>query len=483
MKSLAKNSVFNLVYTILNMIFPLISSAYAARILLADGIGRVTYAQSIANYFVLFAMLGIQNYGMREISVFREDKNQKNRLFTQIISFNAITTTVSLIAYICLIWNFTQIRDDIQLYVACGMAVFWNYLNIDWLYQGEEEYSYIVCRSVLIKIISILALFALVKKQDDYILYAWITSAAMGANFIFNMLHAQKYVSFDFTNFQLVRHAKPIFIFALGILASNIYAQADITMIGIMKSKESVGYYYYGQRIINLIISLETGITSVYLPRLCYLYSNEKQEFQKLLETGTRILFFLSIPMAVGVYLLAPQIVEVLFGTEFKRSAIIVRFFCPMILIRGFGDLLCYQLSICTENERIRIPSAILASLGNVIVNLILIPYFAEFGAVIASIIAEIIVFAYQFLRLRKTVEFGIPTDAIWQSLLSSVVMTVGVLAVKPYFAGAQINMVVSIAVAVCLYVFINHIMHNRIEVMFFNAVSERIKKLKKSEL
>ena len=480
MKSLAKNSVFNLIYTILNMIFPLISSAYVARILFADGIGRVTYAQSIANYFVLFAMLGIQSYGMREISIIRNDRSSKNKLFTQLFTFNAITTTISLIAYIYLICNFSQMRNDIPLYMACGMAIFWNYFNIDWLYQGEEEYGYIVCRSILIKLASILFLFALVKTRSDYIVYAWITSTALGGNYIFNIIHARKYISFDFSDFQLVRHGKPIFVFALGILVSNIYGQADITMLGLMKSNDAVGYYSYAQRIINLVLSLEIGITSVYLPRLCYLYSNDRDEFHKLLETGTRILIFLSIPMSAGVYLLAPQIVQLLFGTGFVRTASIVRVFTPMILIRGLGDLLCYQLAICTGNEKIRIPAVILSSIANVTANLILIPFFSEFGAVVASILAEIIVFAYQFSRLRKCVKLKFATDAVWQALFSTVVMAIAVFIIKKYFERILISLVISVAVGVCVYMIINHLLQNCIERIFINVVLEKIKKLNK---
>ena len=59
MKSLTKNTFFNTIYNITNMIFPLISSMYVARILFSDGVGKVSYAQNIVSYFVSFAALGI----------------------------------------------------------------------------------------------------------------------------------------------------------------------------------------------------------------------------------------------------------------------------------------------------------------------------------------------------------------------------------------------------------------------------------------
>ena len=62
MKSLAKNSVYNIIYKCSNLVFPLIISAYVSRILLAEGIGKVSSAQNIVTYFTLLAALGLANY-------------------------------------------------------------------------------------------------------------------------------------------------------------------------------------------------------------------------------------------------------------------------------------------------------------------------------------------------------------------------------------------------------------------------------------
>ena len=72
MKSLFKNSLYNIIYKLFMMAFPLVSSAYVSRILLPEGVGKVAYAQNIASYFITIAGLGIGSYGVREIG-----KNQK----------------------------------------------------------------------------------------------------------------------------------------------------------------------------------------------------------------------------------------------------------------------------------------------------------------------------------------------------------------------------------------------------------------------
>ena len=67
-KSIKKNYIFNLTYQLLLLITPLITTPYVSRVLGADGIGTVSYAESIVSYFVLFATMGITTHGQREIS-------------------------------------------------------------------------------------------------------------------------------------------------------------------------------------------------------------------------------------------------------------------------------------------------------------------------------------------------------------------------------------------------------------------------------
>ena len=62
MKSLAKNSFYNIIYQVLNLLFPLVTSVYVSRIIFEDGIGKVAYAQNITSYFVTLALLGFPAY-------------------------------------------------------------------------------------------------------------------------------------------------------------------------------------------------------------------------------------------------------------------------------------------------------------------------------------------------------------------------------------------------------------------------------------
>ena len=98
--SIARNGIFYLVFSVLNALFPFLTSLYVARVLSSDAIGQVSYAINIVTYFSIFAFVGIPTYGMREIAKCRDDKISLNKLFTELFTINTVTTTIALAAYI-----------------------------------------------------------------------------------------------------------------------------------------------------------------------------------------------------------------------------------------------------------------------------------------------------------------------------------------------------------------------------------------------
>ena len=173
-KSLAKNSLYNIIYTVANILFPFVTSIYVSRILLPVGVGKVASAQNIASYFVTLAALGLPSYGVREFAKVRDNKAERGKLFTELLLLNIVSTTLAVVGFFVLVFINAGFNGEWALYGACGLAIFFNYLNIDWMYKGLEEYGYITGRSLAIKGISLLALFLFVKTRQDYVAYALI---------------------------------------------------------------------------------------------------------------------------------------------------------------------------------------------------------------------------------------------------------------------------------------------------------------------
>ena len=106
-----KNLVYNVCYQLLVIILPFITAPYVSRVLGAYNIGIYSYTQALANYFYLFVMLGVINYGNRTIAAIRDDRNTLDKTFWEIYSFQLLVGLfVTALYFIYCISTFVFIR-------------------------------------------------------------------------------------------------------------------------------------------------------------------------------------------------------------------------------------------------------------------------------------------------------------------------------------------------------------------------------------
>lgn len=213
MKSLFKNSLYNLIYKLFLLAFPLVSSVYVSRILMPAGVGQVAYAQNVVSYFIVLAGLGMSSYGIREIGKVQKDRAAYSKVFTELFVTQFTATAICTVAYYTWLLVFTPFQGNIYLYVVAGFQLVLSAFNVDWFYQGMEEYRYITSRSIVMKLISLLFMLLSVKSQGDVVPYALMSSVALAGNNIINVLHLSKYIDRVNVRQLMIRpHLKPLLL-------------------------------------------------------------------------------------------------------------------------------------------------------------------------------------------------------------------------------------------------------------------------------
>lgn len=405
-KSLTENSTYYLIYNVLNVLFPFITGIYVARVIPVDLVGRVTYAQNIVQYFALLSFLGIPTYGLREISKYRNNPTEKNKVYTELVIINAISTTIFSLLYFGVVVLY--FRDNLLLYTIVGFSVIINYLNISWLYEGLEEYKYISVRNIVFKIICVILLFVFVRDPEDYLIYAAITVFGVAGNYIVNVFNAPKFVKLTFDGLNLKRHLKPIMLLVVVNLAIEIYTLVDTTMIGYFCEEKFVAFYGYGSKINKIFIQIMHTFTMVIVPRIAFHYhEGNKDEFNRILSVTFKVICLLGVPLIIGVFFCSDYAVTLLYGNVYLRSAKVLRILSLAVLVSPIGYLLGSRVMLVTNNES-KMPLCVGAgAVVNVILNWVLIPKYLEFGAAVASIISEIVVmmvymiFSHQYFVLQ----------------------------------------------------------------------------------
>ncbi len=464
-KSLVKNSIFNVCYQSLNVVFPLVSASYAARVLMPTGIGMVAMAQNWVTYFIIFASLGIPNYAIREVAHARDSQEGTNKVFTELISINAISTTLALVAYCIIIFSIPSFRDNLPLYIACGGSILLNYINVDWLYQGVESYGFIAIRSFIVKTVCLVLLFIFVHGPKDYVWYALIGVGGGGLNSIFNIIHLRKLnIGLAFHNIELKKHLKPIVLIFSTVVSIKLYTLLDVTILGLMSNNEAVAYYTNSDKIVRIIIIVITGVGGVLLPRISrYRAEGLYKECANIVSRVFEILFFCFLPIGVGLICTSRQVVLILFGDAFAAGIPTMQIMSMLIYALGFSNLFGTQVLLAFGKEKQLLYCTIGGAAINIVLNLILIPVLVQNGTAIASVASEAFVTATTAFFASKVLDFSIRKDVVWKTIASTLIMTVGVVVTDLIVNNVFISFIVCVIVGGGTFILTTVILRNPI--------------------
>ena len=384
MKPLGKNVLLHGAYQLLNVLFPLISGAYIARILTPEGVGQVAYARNLVSYFTMFAALGIPAYGVREIA--RSSGGERKKLLSELIVLNALSTTLALVLYLA--FAFLVLKGD-RLALLFSLELVFHYFSMDWLLTGREEYGQIAVRSLLVKLLCLGLLLGFVRSTQDAPAYGLILCLGTGCNSILNARHGVKTVGFALRDLNLRRHLRPVLTLMLSTVTASLYCKLDVTLLGLLGSDAQVGFYTNAHRVVSIVLSLAVSASAVFLPRLSYVYRHRKEDYERYLSAGLKLTLLLAVPGCVGLLIVAEELTAVLFGALFAPAAGTIRILSVLVIIKGVGDLLCYQAIISAGWERHLIAARVAAGLANIALNVLLIPRWGHNGAAMASVVSE----------------------------------------------------------------------------------------------
>lgn len=478
--STIKNFIMNVVLTMSSFIFPLITFPYISRILLAEGTGKVSFATSVISYFVLFAQLGIPTYGIRACAKVRDNEKELSKTLKEIFIINVVTTIITYIVFFLFLNFVPKFREDKELMLITSLTILFNTLGMNWLFQGLEMYTYITIRSLVFKIISIIAMFMLIKSKNDYVIYGAISVFASSASNLLNFFYVPKIVNLKIkTQIEPGKHLKPIFIFFAMTCATSIYLNLDTVMLGFMKTNVNVGYYSAAVKIKNCLVSVVTSLGAVLLPRASY-YVEQKSmlKFEEIARKALQFVIFVSIPaiMYFGVY--AEDCIVLLSGNEFIPAVTPMRIMLPTLLFIGLTNIMGIQVLVSLGQERKVLYSTICGAIVDFLINLALIPQLGVSGAAIGTVVAEFIVFLVQFAldkELFKKIFCGLHAGKI---IVSSVLATLSCVVYFKFELGEFVRLFLSIATFGITYLcglillkdkFVREILH-----IFCNKVNRR---------
>ncbi len=451
-RKIGRNLFYNVTYQVLIVFLPLILSPYLSRTLGAYSTGIYSYNFSIANYFVIFANLGISMYGNRLIASVKDDENNLNKAFCSLLYFHLIISSFVFILYI--FYSVFIANDDWQIVLILSVYVASSIFDITWFFFGIEEFKTTVFRNVLVKITKFLLVFIFVKSPDDLWIYTLIMSVGYLVSELIVWPFLLKKIKFVKISFQeIISHFKPNLILFLPVIAVSVYTYMDKIMLGILSNKSEVGFYEYSEKVIEIPKSIIRAIGTVMLPMTTNLFVNgKKDENKKMIEKTMFYVLFISIPIVFGIIAIADDFAPLYFGVDYERSGTLIAMLSPVLLFNVWGNVIRTQYLIPSHRDKAYILSLFSGALINIIVNLILIPHLGSIGAVIGTIFAEGFVCIFETFVARKHINI---LNYLKNSLIflpGSIIMFLVVLTFKFYVDTSILNLILEILIGISVY-------------------------------
>ncbi|MGX6995944.1 oligosaccharide flippase family protein [Pediococcus acidilactici] len=417
-----KNFLFNVSYQVFILLVPLVTTPYISRVLGSEGVGINAYTNSIIQYFILFGTIGINTYGNRQIAYSRGNNKNVSQDFWEISILRFITIAI---AYGAFLVYLSIVHEYHTYFFAQSFQIIAAALDISWFFMGLENFKITVIRNFIIKIISLICIFTMVKNTNDLGTYILILSLSLLFGNLSLWGYLKRYVSKpNFRKLKLLKHIQPSIALFIPQVAIQIYLVLNKTMLGSISGVRSAGYFEYSDRIVKIVLAIVTSIGTVMLPRMASVYaSRDYKKLKDYMYTTGDFINFLSVPLMFGLAAIAPKFSVWFMGKDFAITGNLMIVESTVIFLIGWGVMLGNQYLIPTNQTNKYTIAVSISAIVNLILNVPLIYSIGVMGATIATVASEITSTGLQLFFVRDQLKMDKLFAGVWKYFLSGILM------------------------------------------------------------
>ncbi|WP_088810806.1 MULTISPECIES: polysaccharide biosynthesis C-terminal domain-containing protein [Listeria] len=449
-KKITVNYIFVLLYQTLLIITPIFTMPYVIRVLQPENIGIEAYVGSVVQLFIAFASLGIGDYGRKEIAAVIDKRNLKTEFFS-LYTIQFVFSTLVLVVYLVFAFLSTSYT---QLFLINSLTILAYVLDVTWFFTGQENMKNIMIRNMVVRIVSIIGIFMLVKEPDDLSIYILINALSLLLGQLVTWIPLLKQLRGFSISFQLVKkHIFPILIFAVVPILTLIPTALNKVILGNVAAEVDVGFYNQSFKLITLFVVFVTALSTVMSPRMVKQYNSRSREsFESSFYFSVQYVSFSTLPIVTGLIAIAPSFIPWFLGQDFQASVINLQILAPSLFFSGLAGVFGIQVLITSGKNKAYTSSVLIASVCSFITNLILIPHLKSIGTSIAYLIFTMVLcilqayFARSFFDVKQTIKKMRPY------VLASGVAFLGEIAISYFRIGLMYTMVLQVVVGIVVY-------------------------------
>jgi O-antigen/teichoic acid export membrane protein len=405
MKRFAVNVASLFSVQIANFLLPLLTVPYVVRIIGPDKLGLLNFSQAYVAYFSLLINYGFDMAAVRSIAANRTDKEATNRIFSQVMAGKTLLWVLSTVVFSVVSLSNPEFKDHFFLHVCTYLVCIGTVLSPFWLYQAMEDLGRVAIFNLAVKLIFSLSVLLLIRKADDYIYQNLAISVSQILISIVALYVAIRRFDLKFTwptgpeLRNRFREDRTLFLSSVMI---TLYASSNVFFLGLISLPYNVGIYSAGTRLESMAESfVGLALNQAFFPIVAQAFGQGREQGLRMVRTTFFPLFILMAVISVGLWVIAPLFIELLYGAKFQEAVTILRIVCVLPLVIGLSNLLGLHTMLNLRMDRAFFTVTAAGSVIGLGLNMLLIHRFAHVGAAYALVGTEVIITLTMYGYLR----------------------------------------------------------------------------------
>lgn len=359
-------------------VFPLISMPYLARVIGADGFGKIAFASAIVVWIQTISDWGFNLTATRDVAQNRNDKDKVSRIFSNVLWARCILTILSGLILMVVVLAVPYLRENADIIFVTFLLVPGYILFPEWFFQAIERMKYTTIFNLIIKLIFTISVFIFIHKREDYLIQPLLTTIGYllcGIGALYLILKKWGYTLYkpELTEIhETIRNSADVFI---NNLMPNLYNSFSVMLLGFFCGSTANGVYDGGNKFPTIFYNFQSVLSRAFYPFLSR--RPDKHSFYAKLNIGSALIG------AVFLIAISPLVIKIMLGDEFEKSVIVMQILSFSVVFLAMSYTYGTNYLIINHKEKPLRNLTFVSSIVGMCVSIPLVYYFSYIGAAV----------------------------------------------------------------------------------------------------
>ncbi len=388
-----------------NYLVPLITIPYIVRVIGAERFGIITFAQALIQFALILVDYGFNISSITKISNVNLTNHEKSGVYSSVfyIRIFIMVVTLVLLGILSLFWN--ELTEYLWVYIFSFGIIPAQILISSWVYNGLEKVKYLNYTNLVSRLIYLICIFIFIKNEENYLWVPLINSVSLffaglsSLYFVKTKLDIKLFFPGWGTMKENFLDAWPVFVANFSI---NLYRNTNIFILGLLVTKDIVGIYAAGEKLVKVLQNIFNPITQTVYPFISRIKSQNIHKSIKAIKVLTFGAGIITLIISFAVYMFSDQVTQIFLGAKFALSRKIIEI-TVFVLFFGVLNYILGIIFMMNFGMKKQFTQAVICTgFFNLFLCSILTYFYSDIGTAISFISAEAFLFILLVLTIYK---------------------------------------------------------------------------------